>query len=107
MNEWVPVKGCLYWGYGQMDLVGSILLLFRPCIGYDYSVIQVLCWVKLLEQRRLCPIFVTIWIPIMGHNSMVSGLPKSTEIPRVDGLSTGPLDLGCHSLVSELRLTIT
>ena len=32
----------------------------------------------------------------MGHNSMVSGHPKSTGIPRVDGLSTGPMDLRCH-----------
>ena len=27
---------------------------------------------------------------------MVSGQLKSTGIPRVDGLSTGPSDLGCH-----------
>ena len=39
----------------------------------------------------------------MGHNRLVSGHPKSTGIPRVDGLSTGPLDLGRHSMVSELR----
>ena len=32
----------------------------------------------------------------MGHNSVVSGHPKSTRIPRVDGLSMGPSDLGCH-----------
>ena len=32
----------------------------------------------------------------MGHNSVVSGHPKSTRIPRVDGLSTGPPDLGHH-----------
>ena len=57
MNEWVPIKGCLYWGYGQMDSVGSILLLLRPWIGYDYTVIQAVCWVELLEQRRLCHIF--------------------------------------------------
>ena len=36
----------------------------------------------------------------MGHNSVVSGHPKSKGIPRVDGLSTGPLDLGHPSLVS-------
>ena len=34
----------------------------------------------------------------MGHNSVVSGHPKSTRIPLVDGLSTGPPDLGCHSM---------
>ena len=43
----------------------------------------------------------------MGHNSVVSGHPKSTGILLVNGLSTGPPDLGCHNLVSELRLTIT
>ena len=32
----------------------------------------------------------------MGHNSVVFGHPKSTGIPRVDGLSTGPPDLGRH-----------
>ena len=43
----------------------------------------------------------------MRHNSVVSGHPKSTGIPQVDGLSTGPPELGRHSLVSEPRLTIT
>ena len=32
----------------------------------------------------------------MGHNSVVSGHPKSTRIPWVDGLSVGSPDLGCH-----------
>ena len=36
----------------------------------------------------------------MGHNNVVSDHPKSTGIPRVDGLSTGPLDLGCHINIS-------
>ena len=27
---------------------------------------------------------------------MVSGYPTSTNLPRVDGLSTDPRDLGCH-----------
>ena len=49
-----------------MDPVGSILLLLRPWIDYDYTVIQVVCWVELLEQRRLSSIFVKIWIPING-----------------------------------------
>ena len=34
----------------------------------------------------------------MRYNSVVSGHLKSTEILRVDGLSTGPPDLGCHKL---------
>ena len=32
----------------------------------------------------------------MGHNSVVLGHPKFTGISRVEGLSTGPLDLGRH-----------
>ena len=73
-------------------------------MGYYYTVIQVEYWVELPERRRLCPIFVKIWIPISGTIvNVVSGHPKSTEIPRVDGLSTGPSDLGCHNLVSEPR----
>ena len=34
----------------------------------------------------------------MGHNSVVSGHSKSTGIPPVDGLSTGPPDLGRHRI---------
>ena len=74
MNESVPVKGYIYWGYGQMDPVGSILLLLRPWMGYDYTVIQIVCWVELLEQRRLCPNFVKIWIPINGTRQCGIGL---------------------------------
>ena len=37
----------------------------------------------------------------MRHNLVVSGNPKSTGIPQVDGFSTGPSDLGCHSLHHE------
>ena len=47
-----------------MDHVGSILLLLRPWMGYDYTVLQVVCWVELPEQRRFCPIFVKLWIQI-------------------------------------------
>ena len=39
----------------------------------------------------------------MGHNSVILGHPKSTGILLVDGLSTGPSNLGCHNLVSEPR----
>ena len=69
----------VYWGYGHMDPVWSLLLLLRTWMGYGYIVIQVVCWVELSEQRRLCPIFCEN----MGH-------PKSIGIPQVDGLSTGP-----------------
>ena len=57
VNECVPVKGCIHWGYGQMDPIGSIRLMFRPLMCYGYTVIQVVYWVELLEQRMLCLIF--------------------------------------------------
>ena len=38
----------------------------------------------------------------MGHNSVVSGHPKSTGILWVDGLSMGPPDLGCHTYALHL-----
>ena len=34
----------------------------------------------------------------MGHDSVVSGYPKSTEILRVDKLSTGPPGFGASQL---------
>ena len=34
----------------------------------------------------------------MGHNSVVSGHPKSTGIPYVDRLSTGTPNLGRHNI---------
>ena len=34
----------------------------------------------------------------MGHNSMVSGHPKSTGISSIDGLSMGPSDLGASKI---------
>ena len=43
----------------------------------------------------------------MGLNGVVSGYPTSTNLPRVDGLSTDPKDLGCHGMVSEHRYTTT
>ena len=46
-----------------MDLMWSILLMLRPWIGYDYTVIQVVCCVELAEQKRLYPIFVKLGIP--------------------------------------------
>ena len=40
-----------------MEPTGSILLMLRPWMGYDYIVIKVVCWVELSERRRLCSIF--------------------------------------------------
>ena len=66
----------VYWGNGRMDLVWSLLLLLRPWMGHGYTVIQVVYWVEHLEQRRICPIFVKIWIPINGTQQCGIGLPE-------------------------------
>ena len=59
-----------------MDPVWSILLLLRPWMGCDYTIIQVVCWVDLPEQRRLCLIFVKIWILINGTQQCGIGSPE-------------------------------
>ena len=59
-----------------MDHVWSILLMLIPWMGYDYTVIQVVCWVELPEQRRLCLIFVKIWISINGTQQCGIGSPE-------------------------------
>ena len=66
----------IYWEYGQMDPLWSLLLLLRPWMGHGYTIIHVVYWVELPEQRRLCPIFVKIWIPINGTQWCGIGLPK-------------------------------
>ena len=59
-----------------MEHVWSLLHLLRPLMGYNYIVIQVVCWVELSKQRRLCPIFVKIWIPINGTQQCGIGSPE-------------------------------
>ena len=53
-------------------------------------------------KETLTNFFFKIWIPINGHNSVVSSHPKSTGIPQVDGLSTRPSDLGRQKLLQNL-----
>ena len=48
-------------------------------MSYDYTIIHVVCWVELPEQRRLCPIFVKIWILI--NETQQCGI-ESPEIHR-------------------------
>ena len=63
-----------------MDHVGSILLLLRPWMSYDYTIIHVVYWVEPPEQMRLCQmIFVKIWIPI--NETQQYGI-RSPEIHR-------------------------
>ena len=69
-------------------------------MGYDYTIIQVICWVELPEQRRLCSIFVKIWILINGTQQCGIGSPKSTRILQADWLSMGPLGFEASHLMS-------
>ena len=53
-------------------------------MGYDYTVIQVICWVELPEQMRLCPIFLknmdpdkwdtTVWYRVTQNPQEFHGL---------------------------------
>ena len=55
---------------------------------------HVVFWVELPVQRRLCPIFVS-----------GVGLPDYPQvIPRVDGLSTDPWEMGRHSFCVAIGL---
>ena len=90
-----------------MDPIWSILLMLRPWMSYNYTVIQVICWVELLEQRRLCLIFCGNMNPDKWDTIVWYRVTRNHRNSTVDELSTGPQDLGHHSLVSELRLTIT
>ena len=54
-------------------------------------------------KETLPDLFVKIWIPINGTQQCGIESPKIHKIPRVDGLSMGPPDLGCHSFVLEPR----
>ena len=42
----------------------------------------------------------------MEHNSVVSGHLKFTGISWVDGLLTGPPDLGCHNIFLYVHIII-
>ena len=59
-----------------MDYVWSLILLLRPWMSHDYTVIQVVCWVELPGQKRLYSIFVKIWISINGTQQCGIGSPK-------------------------------
>ena len=81
-----------------MDHMGSILLLLRPWMGYDYTIIQVVCWVKLPEQRRLCPSFcenvdpnkwdTTVLYQVTRNPQEFRGLTGCQWDPQIEGVTT-------------------
>ena len=81
-----------------MDHVWSILLLLRPWMSYNYTVIQVICWVELPEQMRLCPIFLkknldpdkwdtTAWYRVTRNPQEFRGLMSCPRDPRIWGVT--------------------
>ena len=91
-----------------MDLVGSILLLLRPWIGYDYNVIQIICWVELPEQRRLYPIFcenmdpdkweITVWYQVNRNPQEFRGLTGYQRNPRIWDVTPCIKDYGKNNM---------
>ena len=43
-----------------------IVLYWATDWSCDCIIVQVGFWIELLVQRKLCPIFVKLWIPING-----------------------------------------
>ena len=76
MDKWA-LCGHFYW---YVDPVWSL-----------YNIAQVVFWVELPVQRRLCPIFVKSWVlGKRGPDGVVSGYPTSTNSLRVDELCHTP-----------------
>ena len=83
----------IYCGYGQMDLVWSLLLLLRPWMGHGHIVMHVVYLVELPEQRRLCPIFcenidldkwdTIVWYQVTQNPQEFRGLTGCQRDPRI------------------------
>ena len=59
-----------------MDHVWSLLFMLRAWMSHGYTVIHVVHWIEIPEQRGLCSIFVKIWAMINGTQQCGIGLPK-------------------------------
>ena len=71
--------------------MGLILFLLRPWMGYDYTVIQVVCWVELPKQRRLCLDLdkwdITVWYQVTRNPQEFRGLTGCQRDPRIWGVT--------------------
>ena len=83
-----------------MDPMWSLLLLLTPWIGHGYIVIQVVYWVELLEQRRLCLMFYEIMGPNKWDTTVWYQVTRNPqEFHGLTGCQRDPWDLGRHSLI--------
>ena len=55
------------------------------------------------RTKETLPYFFGNMDPDKWDTTMLTGNPKSTGIPQVDGLSTGPPDLGFHTRKQNLH----
>ena len=93
-----------------MDHVWSLLLLLIPWMGYGYTVIQVVCWVELLEQRRL-PDFcenmdldkwdIIVWYQVTQNPQEFNRLMSCQWDPRVLGRHKNMAHLFLENFTSE------
>ena len=90
MDKWA-LRGHFY---SYVDPVWSLYNIGTGC----HEIATVVFWVELPIQRRLCLIFVKSWV--LGKWDLMvwcRGYPTSTNLPRVDELSTRPSGSGRHS----------
>ena len=80
-----------------MDPVRSILLMLRSWMGYNYTIIQVVCLVELPEKRRFYPIFfenidpdkwdTTVWYRVTRNPQEFRWLTGCQRDPRIWGVT--------------------
>ena len=72
---------------GQFLLINGpdavIVLYWAPDGSCDCIIVKVKFWIGLLVERRLCPIFVKLWIPVNGTQRC------GIELHDIHRLSTG------------------
>ena len=57
----------LMWLFLLVDEPGEVMNDIWPPMGLCYYLLYMLYfWVELPVQRRLCPIFVKLWVPVKG-----------------------------------------
>ena len=91
MDKWA-IRGHFYL---YVDPMKSLYIIESCC----HVIAQVVFWVELPVQMRLCRILVKSWVPKKrGLNGVVSGYLTLINLSWVDWLSTDPRDFGCHNL---------
>ena len=88
MDKWA-LRGHFY---SYVDPVWSLYNIGTGC----HEIAQVVFWVELPVQRRLCPIFVKTWVLGKGTQWSGVGLPDIHKFSAGRRVVNGPRDLRCH-----------